>query len=131
MNKAFLLCGQAHQYYREHGQRTKVLPASLTSIDEVMMLAGADHITISPPLLTELANTPTASFTGAVGSVFKEAGSSINAAKFTLKDESEWRLSFTRSEAGTSESKIIQAINIFSDMQDRLEALVQDLDTAA
>lgn len=131
MNKAFGLCGQAQRYYRARGMKTKVLPASLTSIEEVMMLAGADHITISPPLLGELESTPAESFKGDIGSVFKKTEPETDALQYHLNDESDWCLSFTRSGGGTSENKIIQAINTFSDMQDRLEALVRDLDTAA
>lgn len=48
-----------------------------------------------------------------------------------LKDESAWRLAFTRSEGGKSEGKIIQAINIFYGMQENLEAIVAKMDTAA
>ena len=95
-----------------------------------MMLAGVDHITISPPLLKELASIPAESFNGDVGSVFKTPSLVDEALQYQLSDESAWRLSFTRSGGGTSENKIIQAINTFSDMQDQLEALVRDFDAA-
>lgn len=42
-------------------------------------------------------------------------------------DESAWRLAFTRSGRGTSEGKIIQAINIFYEMQVELEAMIKKL----
>ena len=47
-----------------------MLPASLTSIQEVMKLAGAHHITVSPPLLIKLAETPANPWEGDTGSVF-------------------------------------------------------------
>ena len=46
-----------------------------------------------------------------------------------LQDESTWRLAFTRSGRGMSEGKIIQAINIFYEMQINLEAMIKKLDT--
>lgn len=127
--KAFPFCGVVQQYYKSIQARTQVLPASLTSIDEVLMLAGVDHITVSPPLLAELAATPADSYKGQIGAVLKAAeGQEIPPAKLyeaVLEDESAWRLAFTRSERGKSEGKIIQAVNIFSEMQDGLEALVK------
>ncbi|KAI3394898.1 hypothetical protein diail_2133 [Diaporthe ilicicola] len=130
-NKAFAFCGVAQQYYRKVGAKTQVLPASLTSIDEVLVLGGVDHITVSPPLLTQLSETPFEDYKGEIGSVLKEAQSTANE-DYTaiLQDESAWRLAFTRSGRGTSEGKIIQAINIFYEMQVSLEAMIKKLDTA-
>lgn len=92
-----------------------------------------DHITVSPPLLTELAATPAQGYKGEIGSVLKAAESAQVDGKekyeAILGDESAWRLAFTRSEAGKSEGKIIQAINIFNDMQEKLEAIVSKADT--
>lgn len=47
----------AQAYYKRHGHRTQVMPASLTSVKEVMALAGADHITVAPHLLQKLHDT--------------------------------------------------------------------------
>lgn len=49
------LCVDIQRYYQSIFARTKVLPASLTSIDQVFALAGVDHITIAPHLLAYLA----------------------------------------------------------------------------
>lgn len=130
-HKAFAFCGEAQRYYELRGCKTKVLPASLTSIDEVMQLAGAHHITVSPPLLAELAVTPSKDWESGqvVGRTLKEtpipAVSVSEVYDEISRDEASWRLAFTRSHNGRSEGKIIQAINIFSDMQDRLEAMVR------
>jgi transaldolase len=107
------------------GSQTQVLPASLTSIQEVMMLAGAHHITISPPLLKKLAETPANPWEGNTGSVFaKDAGHEVayreDDFRGIVDDEGAWRLAFTRSGQGKMEEKLIQAINIFSDKQDGL-----------
>lgn len=130
-NKAFGFCGVAQQYYRRIGTKAQVLPASLTSIDEVLVLGGVDHITVSPPLLAQLSETPFEGYKGDIGSVCKAAQNTANE-DYTaiLQDESAWRLAFTRSGKGTSEGKIIQAINIFYEMQMNLEAMIKKLDTA-
>ena len=113
-----------------------MLPASLTSIEEVMQLAGAHHITVSPPLLAELAATSAEDWEGrgVVGQTLKNAPVQLPAASKLLdeviKDEAVWRLAFTRSNNGRSEGKIIQAINIFSDMQDQLEAMVRRVEVS-
>ncbi|KAK8064442.1 transaldolase [Apiospora phragmitis] len=117
-NKAFAFCGAAQRYYAQTGSRTQVLPASLTSIQEVMMLAGAHHITVSPPLLKKLAETPANPWRAT------RARSSFADYSAIVDDESAWRLAFTRSANGQSEGKIIQAINIFCERQEKLEELV-------
>ncbi|KAG8167685.1 hypothetical protein KVR01_003374 [Diaporthe batatas] len=129
-NKAFDFCVAAQRYYQKIGARTKVLPASLTTIDEVLALAGVDHITISPPLLAQLSNTSCEHYEGDIGSVMRATGDSVHE-DFApiLADESAWRLAFTRSGRGTSEGKIIQAINIFYEMQVELEAMIKKLNT--
>ncbi|KAL8700526.1 MAG: hypothetical protein Q9201_005401 [Fulgogasparrea decipioides] len=50
------LCVLLQKYYTSRSLPTKVLAASLTSVEEVMALAGIDHITLPPPLLQQLAN---------------------------------------------------------------------------
>ncbi|KAI2622343.1 transaldolase [Hypoxylon sp. NC1633] len=125
-DKAFDFCRSAQRYLDKLGSKTQVIPASLTSIQEIMKLAGAHHITVAPHLLTELADTPAKSWSGEIGSVFKgqtEAG--IVDYGDIAEDESAWRLAFTRSQEGKAEAKNIQAINIFCNKQDGLERLAQ------
>lgn len=103
-----------------------MLPASLTSIQEVMKLAGAHHITVSPPLLKKLAETPANPWEGETGSAFAKGHEhSFDDYGRILDDEGAWRLAFTRSENGRSEGKNIQAINIFCEKQEGLEALAR------
>lgn len=126
-----------------------------------MQLAGLRHITVSPPLLAELAATPAAGWTGTVGQAVNVASPPAPAAvapntadvatpivpaaggaalpvlgpqiraqlEALLGDESLWRIAFTRSDGGRSETKLVQAINIFADVQDKLEELVRQADT--
>ncbi|ATZ53551.1 hypothetical protein BCIN_09g03850 [Botrytis cinerea B05.10] len=125
-NKAHQLCFEIQQYYSKNNFRTKVLPASLTNIDEIMTLAGVDHITIAPALLRDLAATAVEGY--AIKSLFdgnRQGESQSNVLEFG--NESLWRISFTRSGKGEAERKLSQAINIFCDMQTQLEAMFEKL----
>ncbi|KAI9641932.1 hypothetical protein NHQ30_009801 [Ciborinia camelliae] len=124
-NKAHELCLKIQQYYRKHNLKTKVLPASLTHIDEIMMLAGVDHITIAPSLLRELAATPAEGYN--VKSLFDRGNKEEDVSQILQfgDNESEWRMAFTRSGKGEGERKLSQAINIFCDMQTKLEAMLE------
>ncbi|KAG6009190.1 hypothetical protein E4U21_003043 [Claviceps maximensis] len=138
-NKAFDFCRQAQSFFLQTNSSTQVLAASLTSIEEVMQLAGIQHITISPPLLEELAATDAATWKGNLGEYFAQGpddrswetglcdGTGDGKEKnwtALAEDEAAWRLAFARSRFGASEGKIIQAINYFVDFQEKLEELV-------
>lgn len=91
-----------------------------------MKLAGVHHITVAPPLLTKLSETPANPWEGETGSVFKnKADETFGDYSGILDDESAWRLAFTRSLNGKAEGKIIQAINIFCEKQEALEGLAR------
>ncbi|KAL6924235.1 hypothetical protein FSHL1_001490 [Fusarium sambucinum] len=128
-HKAFDFCREAQAYYVKHSFRTQVLAASLTSVDEVMQLAGIQHITISPNLLNGLASSSMSGWDGKLGDYFAQGpdNKSWETKDYNAlaKNESKWRMAFTRSGFGTSEGKIIQAINYFSDCQEKLEDLVR------
>ncbi|KAF5544795.1 transaldolase [Fusarium phyllophilum] len=128
-NKAFDFCRESQAYYINHSFRTQVLAASLTSVDEVMQLAGIQHVTISPNLLNGLASADLSTWNGKLGEYFAQgpAEKSWETKDYNalVRDESSWRMAFTRSGFGTSEGKIIQAINYFADFQDKLEELVK------
>ncbi|KAK2055170.1 transaldolase [Colletotrichum caudatum] len=126
-HKAFDFCRQAQLYYAETKAKTQVLAASLTSVAEVMQLAGIQNVTVSPPLLRGLAAQPASMWTEQVGEYFAAGPDKpwTRDSEAALRDESEWRIAFTRSGNGKSEEKLIQAINIFSDKQDALEELAR------
>ncbi|WVR09468.1 hypothetical protein IAU60_006535 [Kwoniella sp. DSM 27419] len=131
-DKGFDLCRAAQQYYTKIDASTQVLPASLISIAEVMKLAGVHHITVSPPLLAELASTSGAlasATTDTIAPSFKvnsEEGSfDTKALNELVKDESRWRMAYTRSKNGENDRKLSSAINIFANMQDGMEELVE------
>ncbi|GAD91994.1 transaldolase [Paecilomyces variotii No. 5] len=128
-DKLLGFCASIQRYYKDKGvTKTKVLPASLTSTEEIFALKGVDHITIAPGLLQQLAKSTSVPSTP---SLIDKAMSAVDSAEaFTypktsyLNDPAAYRLEFTRDRKGASEEKLVQAINIFCDMQDKLESLV-------
>lgn len=74
-----------------------------------MMLAGVDHITISPKLLRELIDTVVDGY--GVGSIFdagEKEGENGEKVVGYGESESEWRMAFTRSGKGEGERKLSQ-----------------------
>ena len=108
----FPICVQAQEYYKQHEFTTKVLVASLTSVDEIMILAGVDHITIAPRLLRELAFTETDPSQSADNKPAIEqlkATRDWTPSRFSYTDnEAAFRMAMTREANGASEGKLIQ-----------------------
>ncbi|RAK80977.1 transaldolase [Aspergillus fijiensis CBS 313.89] len=95
-------------YYHAINSRTQVLPASLTSTDEILALAGVHHMAIAPGLLQQLAALPAS------------AAAMLHAPGSFRDDEAGYRLAFSREGRGESEGKLAQAVSILCEMQDRL-----------
>ncbi|KAI9741497.1 MAG: hypothetical protein M1818_004303 [Claussenomyces sp. TS43310] len=122
--KLFDLCLDLQRYYERHGCRTQVLPASLTSVDEVMMLAGAHHITVGPALLRQLFDLEVLDDISIFGQPYSTAHLYSERQSY-VNDEARYRMAFTRNGKGVAEEKLIQAINIFCDMQTKMELLMR------
>ncbi|TVY40379.1 Transaldolase [Lachnellula subtilissima] len=107
-NKAQSLCLQTQRYYEAHKLATQVLPASLTCIEEIMALAGVNHITIAPGLLKELSRKPAAG--NETVSLFDETpvGSKTKELLSFAGDEKAFRIAFTLSGRGEGERKLGQ-----------------------
>jgi transaldolase len=102
------MCLQAQRLYEEHDMKTQVLPASLTSTDEIMALAGVHSITIAPGLLQELSTSSTSS--NATKSLFDEAVDANESHPLIsyLHDRARYQIDFTRSGNGEGERKLSQ-----------------------
>ena len=105
------------------------LPASLVSVEECLALAGVKHITISPPLLQQLAKSEMpADVETKYPSIFQQAQENEIAVPHQrnfMEDEAGWRIAVTLQDSGEQERKLTQAINIFAEMQLKLEVLVR------
>jgi len=49
---------RVYHYYKRHGYTTQVMGASFRRVDQILLLAGCDLLTISPELLEQLAKAP-------------------------------------------------------------------------
>ncbi|PLB45986.1 transaldolase [Aspergillus steynii IBT 23096] len=118
-NKLLPLCVLIQKYYESIQAKTQVLPASLTSTNDIFALAGVQHLTIAPGLLEELSQPGSVPV---MRSLFDTDVPAITPAStlIYLNDEPAYRLAFTRDLHGASEEKLTQAVNIFCDMQDKL-----------
>ncbi|OQE12321.1 hypothetical protein PENVUL_c001G09544 [Penicillium vulpinum] len=120
--KLLPLCVAIQKYYNSINSRIKVLPASLASVEDMFALAGADHITISPGLLTQL----TQPYAENVKSLFDVAPTLPIPARDVsfMNDPGRYKITFARDQGGASQIKLTDAINIFCDAQDELERLL-------
>ncbi|KAJ5955264.1 Aldolase-type TIM barrel [Penicillium viridicatum] len=104
--KLLPLCAAIQKYYKSINSPTKVLPASLISVDEILLLAGVDHLTIAPGLLTQL----TQAYAGNVKSLFDiEATLPIPARDVSfINDPGNYQITFTRDLDGASQIKLTE-----------------------
>ncbi|EHL00800.1 putative Transaldolase [Glarea lozoyensis 74030] len=123
-HKAQRLCLEAQRYYEKYGYKTQVLPASLTSTEEIMELAGVHHITISPGLLKHLAEKKAED--NNTMSIFEKApdGFEVAGKMSFANDEEGYMRAFEKAIGGEAVRKLDDAIRIFSEMQDKFEALM-------
>lgn len=107
-----------------------MVPTLLATMKQVMLLSGVKQISIAPTLLKELSETSYA------GDETKETSLFVGpATKYSQPPshmhfenaEGNFRMAVTRSEGGESERKLIQAINIFCDVQTELEEMMKKI----
>ncbi|CAG8895735.1 unnamed protein product [Penicillium egyptiacum] len=104
--KLLPLCAAIQKYYKSINSRTEVLPASLTSVEEIFCLAGVDHLTISPGLLRQL----TQPFAGNVKSLFDIAPTLPIPARGVsfINDRGSYQITFARDQGGDSQIKLTE-----------------------
>lgn len=105
-HKLLTLCIAIQAYYKSINASTKVLPASLTSVEEIYQLAGVDHITIAPRLLAQLAEP----MTDTVPSLFDAPLTvPVPAPGISyLHDPGRYQISFARDCGGASQIKLTE-----------------------
>jgi transaldolase len=110
--KAQILCIRAQNYYEAQKLKTQVLPASLTSVEEIMALLGVHHITIAPGLLKELAEKPAAeNQTKSLFNIALDEIKGFEQVRF-VENEKAFRISFTLSLGGEGERKLGQVCDL-------------------
>ncbi|KAK5662164.1 hypothetical protein OQA88_8069 [Cercophora sp. LCS_1] len=123
------LLDTAQRYFKCRNKKTQVMAASITSTDDVMKLAGVNHVTLPPKLISELIETK---YSESQPRSIMRPGEplpmlTMENLELILDDKSAWRLELTKSEGGKSEAKLVQALGIFCNFQDKLEMLVGDI----
>lgn len=110
-NKLLPLCVLIQKYYESTKAKTQVIPASLTSTDEIFALAGVQHITIAPRLLEELSQSGSVP---SMQSLFDTNVPAITPASDLsyIDNESAYRLALTRDLHGASEEKLTQVCGV-------------------
>ncbi|KAJ5150795.1 Aldolase-type TIM barrel [Penicillium coprophilum] len=102
-NPIFGVCMQAQQFYRQNSMPTRVKACVTLNLDEIIMLAGIDALTITPQVLKDLAATERP----------QEGG------------RDQYRIHFAASEGGKAQFKTAQAIALFCDAQTAVELYIK------
>ncbi|OQE28197.1 hypothetical protein PENFLA_c005G02849 [Penicillium flavigenum] len=121
------VCVQAQQFYRQNSLPTRVKACVTLSIDELIMLAGVDALTIAPTVLKELAATerPQEELEGM--SLFAKTAKATEAVSYPsyIDSESGYRVNFAAREGGKAQFKTAQAISLFCDARTAVELYVK------
>jgi transaldolase len=113
-----------YNYYKKHGYTAQVMGASFRRVEQIVLLAGCDLLTISPELLEELQNTP-GEITPALT---PEAARASGEPKLHL-DEKTFR--WMHNEDAMAVEKLSEGIRRFYEDARKLEAWAQTAVTAA
>lgn len=110
-----------YNYYKSHGFNTIVMGASFRNLGEIIALAGCDRLTISPPLLEELANTP-----GEVATQLTDNGQTTQPTQALSEAQFRWEMN----EDAMATEKLSEGIRNFAADQEKLEVLLNEKLTA-
>ncbi|KZN90777.1 Transaldolase [Penicillium chrysogenum] len=126
-NPILSVCVQAQQFYRQNSLPTRVKACVTLSIDELIMLAGVDALTIAPAVLKELAAIERPQEELDSMSLFAINAKATEAVSYPsyIDSESQYRVEFAASEGGKAQFKTAQAIALFCDAQTAVELYVK------
>lgn len=105
-------------YYKRHGMTTQVMGASFRNIGQIQALAGCDLLTISPELLTELANN----LSPLSPALNPQTALQMDLPRVTYH-EAGFRLALNHDAMGTD--KLAEGIRAFCADAEQLERLIQ------
>lgn len=107
-----------YHYYKEHGYKTVVMGASFRNTGEITELAGCDRLTISPQLLEELSQTPSA-----LETKLKDNGATKTPGDAMTESEFRW----DHNQDAMATEKLGEGIRNFAADQDKLETMLASL----
>ncbi len=113
-----------YNYYKKHGYPTQVMGASFRRVEQIILLAGCDLLTISPELLEQLQNTP-----GEISPALTPEAAKASADPKLHLDEKTFR--WMHNEDAMGVEKLSEGIRRFYEDARKLEAWAQTAVTAA
>lgn len=114
---------QIYNYYKKHGYTTIVMGASFRNKDEILELAGCDRLTISPPLLDELAQ----STEPVVLKLNAEESALMTSAGMDKIELDEKKFRWMMNEDAMATEKLAEGIRSFAADIVKLEAIVKEI----
>ena len=107
-----------HEYYKGHGYKTIVMGASFRNQEEILALAGCDRLTISPALLSELAESH---------GLLERRLTATEAETSPPEPQNEAEFRWELNEDPMATEKLAEGIRRFADDQRKLETLLSKL----
>jgi transaldolase len=107
-----------YNFYKQHNYKTVVMGASFRNTGEIEQLAGCDRLTISPPLLAELAADN--------GPLPLKLKADDTGAAIAIPDNSEQAFRWAMNEDAMATEKLAEGIRNFTIDQIKLEQLLKD-----
>ncbi|EKV19677.1 Transaldolase [Penicillium digitatum PHI26] len=104
------VCVQAQQFYHQNSLPTRLKACVTLDLDELIMLAGIDALTITPKVLTALAATERPQREVESMSLFPKTATATEAVKYPsyIDSESQYRVHFAAREGGKAQFKTAQ-----------------------
>ncbi|KAJ5870640.1 Aldolase-type TIM barrel [Penicillium solitum] len=120
------ICVQAQQFYHQNSLPTRVKACVTLNLDELIMLAGIDALTIAPKVLKVLTSTERPKEEMESMSLFAKTAKVTEIVKYASYTdcESQYRVHFAASEGGKAQFKTAQAISLFCDAQTAAELYI-------
>ncbi|KAJ5373328.1 Aldolase-type TIM barrel [Penicillium concentricum] len=121
------ICVQAQQFYHQNSMPTRLKSCVTLNLDELIMLAGIDALTITPKVLKNLAAIERSQQEVESMSLFGKTAKIAEPVSYPscIDSESEYRVHFAASEGGKVQFKTAQAIALFCDAQTAVELYIK------
>ena len=113
-----------YNYYKKHGYKTVVMGASFRNISEIKALAGCDLLTISPQLLSELANEKNVKLEQVLS---VEKAKQINSPDLEKRHYDEKTFRWELNEDEMANEKLSEGIRKFAADSKKLEEMIKEL----
>jgi transaldolase len=124
-SKLFHVVKGIYDYYLAVGSNTQLLPASFRAVEDIFPLIGTPHMSIQPTIISELLNKTFPTDSGYEPPFSPKSVSTVWTPQVLsfVNDEAGYKLTINRKESVSR--KIMEAINVFFEFEQKLEAIVK------